>query len=334
MKIRSLLVLLNCLALLAHAATTNNAVIFPGDDALNPQNLKLVWPATPGLRYEVMQSTNLQSWTTAPGYPAAANGPAQQMAFSTTNKAGFFKVNQLDEQPPAITSQYPSDGGFAVPKFSNLSFQLSDVTGINTNSIRLTVGSLGTFALTNAQLTFSNGVLTFINGGSIPLGGWGSNVVMTLIMADTLGYTVTNTTTFSLEIQPQVVTNLFVFGSPQAQRTGQQIGNVPARALALHYGPIPMAAGDPWTLELVASNRLELSYTNIAPGFVTNTYVCNLTPARPEDIFNRKITAISDSPGIKRLTLFTVEVPLTEIATNASVTISGDSRLFEPIFPK
>ncbi len=326
MRVRNLLVIFSCLALLAHAAIANPPVIFPGDTA---QSLKLVWPATPGLRYTVQQSTNLQSWTTAPGYPAVANGPAQQMIFPTTNNTAFYRVSELDDQPPAIVSQYPVDGGFAVPRFSNLSFQLSDATGINTNSIGLTVGSLGTFTFPNAQLTFSNNLLTFINGGSIPLGSWGSNVVLTLVMADTLGHAITNTMTFSLEVQPQVVTNLFVFGSPQAQRAGQQIGNIPTRALAEKFGPVPMGAGDPWTLELVESNRMELSYTNTAPGFATNTYVCNLTPARPEEIFNRKITSISDDPGNKRLTLFTVEVPLSELATNASVTISGDSRLIE-----
>src|SRR5665213_3899398 len=78
MKISNLLVLLNCLATFSLAAQTNQPVIFPGD-ASTPGSLKLVWPATPGLRYAVQQSTNLQTWTTAPGYPAAASGPAQQM---------------------------------------------------------------------------------------------------------------------------------------------------------------------------------------------------------------------------------------------------------------
>ncbi|HEX7569914.1 MAG TPA: hypothetical protein VF492_05375, partial [Verrucomicrobiae bacterium] len=156
-----------CLAAFSLAAQTNQAVIFPGDTA---QSLKLVWPATPGLRYTVQQSTNLKTWSTAPGYPAAASGPVQQMIFPTTKKTGFFKVSQLDEQPPAIVTQYPTDGGFAVPRFSNLSFQLADATGINSNSIRLTVGGLGTFTFPSAQLTFSNNLLTFINGGSIPLG--------------------------------------------------------------------------------------------------------------------------------------------------------------------
>jgi hypothetical protein len=306
-------------------AQTNPIAIFPDEDALTPENLKLVWPATPGLRYEVKQSTNLQSWSTAPGYPATANGPAQQIPFLTDGKARFFQVRELDEQPPGIVNQYPQDGGFAVPRFANLALQLSDATGINTNSIRLTVGSLGTFTLANTNLTLTNGLLTFINGGSIPLGAWGTNVQATLVAADTLGNAGTNTWSFTLETQPQVATNLFVFGSPHAQRAGQRVGNIPTAALATRFGPIAMGDGDPWTLELVESNRLELSYTNTAPGFVTNTYVCNLTPVRPGDIFNRKITAITNDPGNQRLTLFTVEVPLTEIVTNGAATISANT---------
>ena len=315
-----------CLADFSLAAQTNQPVIFPGDDA---QSLKLVWPATPGVRYEVQQSTNLQTWTTAPGFPAAAFGPAQQMPFQPTGNAGFFKVNQLDDQPPAIVSQYPPDGGFAVPQFANLTMQLSDATGIDTNSIQLTVGSLGTFTLTNAQLVFSNNLLTFLNDGSNPLGGWSSNVMVTLVMADTLGNITTNTWTFTLESQPLVVNNLFVFGSPKAQSAGQRIGSIATRALVKQSGPIPMASGYPWALAQVATNYLLLSYTNTAPSFTVGQYVCNLTPASPAEIFNRQITSISDDPGNKLLTLFTVEVPLTEIATNGSVSISSDSMILQ-----
>jgi hypothetical protein len=135
-KLAPLLAVLLALAALPLAAQTNaTAVLFPDEDALTPENWKVVWPATPGLRYEVQQSTNLQTWSTAPGYPAAANGPAQQMPFQTTGDARFFQVKELDEQPPAIASQYPADGGFAVPRFSDITMQLSDATGINSNSI-------------------------------------------------------------------------------------------------------------------------------------------------------------------------------------------------------
>ena len=35
--------------------------------------------------------------------------------------------------------------------------------------------------------------------------------------------------------------------------------------------------------------------------------------------------AVSDDPGNKRLTLFTVEVPLTEMVTNGAATVSANS---------
>ena len=44
---------------------------------LMPQSRDLVWSALPGNRYELWQSTNLQSGgTTASRFPAKANGPA------------------------------------------------------------------------------------------------------------------------------------------------------------------------------------------------------------------------------------------------------------------
>ena len=217
----------------------------------------------------------------------------------TDDNARFFQVRQLDDQPPAIVAQYPQDGGFAVPRFSNLTLQLSDVTGLDTNSIRLTVGSLGTFTLANTNLPWTNGLLTFINGGSIALGAWGSNVQATMIAADTFGNAGTNTWSFTLETQPQVVTNLFVFGSPHAQRTGQRIGDIPTAVLATRFGPIPMGDGDPWTLELVESNRLVLSYTNTAPGFSTNTYVCNLTPVRRSTSSTARLPASPTIPATR-----------------------------------
>lgn len=71
MKTRSLIFLLCSMAVIPLSAQTNiSPVIFPDEDALSPGTFKLVWPTTPGLRYEVKQSTNLPTWTTAPGYPA------------------------------------------------------------------------------------------------------------------------------------------------------------------------------------------------------------------------------------------------------------------------
>ncbi len=256
---------------------------------------------------------------------AARSGGARIRKFcSVGNPAGGA------EQPPAIVSQTPPNGSFAVPQFSDLTVSLSDATGIDTNSIQLTVGGLGTFALTNAQLTFSNGILTFINDGITPLGDYGSNVQVTLVAADTLGNAGTNTWSFTLEVQPQVATNLFVFGSSQAQIMGQRIGNIPTAALAKRTGSIPAipkTGGNPWTLT-VESNSLVLAYTNTAPNFATNTYVCNLTPASTNEIFYRQIIAISNDPVNMLLTLFTTNVPLAQILPEGSASLSSNSVVY------
>lgn len=332
MKLKIQILTLSCCfaALLPLGAQTNTLSIFPNEDLSSSNNFLLVWPTTPGVRYEIRQSTNLQSWTTAPGYPAAANGPVQQMPFATIGSAGFFQVGQLDEQPPAIVSQTPPNGAFAVLQFSDLTVQLSDATGIDTKSILLIVGDLGTFTLTNAQLTFSNGVLTFFNDGITPFGDYGTNIQVTLIVADTLGNIGTNTWSFTLEVKPQVATNLFVFGSSQAQSMGQRVGNIPTAALAKRSGPVPLippSGGNPWTLT-VGSNCLVLSYTNTVPNFTADTYVCNLTPTSTNEIFYRKITAISNDAVNMRLTLFTTNVPLAEIIPEGSAALSSDSVIY------
>jgi formylglycine-generating enzyme required for sulfatase activity len=315
------------------AQITNPVAIFPDEDSNSPATHRLVWESTPGVRYEVQQSGNLTNWATAPGFPAPAPGPAQAMPFTATNSAQFFRVAELDEQPPAIMDQYPPDGGFAVPRFSKITFQLGDVTGIDTNSIRLTVGTNGTFTLASPKLTYTNGVLTYDGGGDVSLGAYGQTNQSSLIVADTLGNRGTNSFSFKLEVEPQVVGNLFVFGSSQAQRAGQRVGSIPTAVLATRFGggggPIRAGDGDPWTLQLVESNRVVLAYTNTAPVFALDQYVCNLTPASPSEIFNRKITHITDDPGNKLLTLYTIEVPMEEMVTNGTAAVTGDSYILE-----
>ena len=64
------------------AAQTNTAaVLFPDEDLLTTENWKVVWPATPGLRYEVKQSTNLQSWTPRPAIPLPPVAPPNKCRF-------------------------------------------------------------------------------------------------------------------------------------------------------------------------------------------------------------------------------------------------------------
>ena len=128
------------------------------------------------------------------------------------------------------------------------------------------------------------------------------------------------------EIEPKVVANLLVFGSPQAQLAGQQVGSGPTTALASRFGGPERKNGatPPWKLAAVEAGRLILTYTGAsAPAVPTGTYVCNLTPARAEEIFYRKVISASNDAASKRLTLVTVDVPLAEMITQGSAALSS-----------
>jgi formylglycine-generating enzyme required for sulfatase activity len=317
-------------AILLVAQAQGIPAIFPDEDPQTPADYRLVWPATPGYRYEIRQSTDLKAWTLALGFPATADGPAQQLPFTAGSTPLFFQVVPLDEQPPAVANQFPTAGGFAVRRTSSLTMELTDATGVDPASLQLTVGSLGPVTTADPRLTFTNGVLTFAAGDSTPLGTFGATVPATLVAADMLGNRGTNTWSFSLELEPQVVANIFVFGSPQAQASGQSIGDIPTANLARRLGPVRQNLAVPWTLDSVQTDRLVLAYIQAtAPLFTVGAYVCNLTPLTPDQIFYRRITSLTDDTAGKRLTLFTVDVPLAEIVKEASISLSADSVIYE-----
>ena len=131
---------------------------------------------------------------------------------------------------------------WAVPEIAT---QLADATGIDPASIRLTVGASGQLAPGAPGLTISGNMITY-DSGDAALGAWGATISATLVAADTLGHTLTQTWSFRLEPEPQVAANIFVFGSPTAQRAGQRVSG-PAAALAARFpAPAgPVKANDP-----------------------------------------------------------------------------------------
>jgi hypothetical protein len=95
----------------------------------NTVQRELLWSTEPGIRYELQSSTNLETWTTVDGFPTEAAALAQQHVLELQNSPkGFFRVLALDEQPPVIAPQSPTDGAFAVPRFSTITVDLSDTS--------------------------------------------------------------------------------------------------------------------------------------------------------------------------------------------------------------
>ena len=293
-----------------------------------PAARKLYFETIPGRRYTLQRSTDLQTWSTVTGYPQTATGLALGHTFVQAANE-FFRIEPIDDQVPEIVDQLPGDDAFAVRRFSDLHFLLSDATGIDPASIRLTVGNGASLSVGAPGLSYVDNTLTYTNG-STALGAYGATVPVTLTVADTLGHSATHTFSFTLEVLPKVVANLYVFGSPTAQRAGQQIPATPTAALAKQAGPVAMAAADPWSIESVLADRVIIAYTGAtAPVFAAGTYLANLTPVTLSDIFYRKILSVGDAPATKKLTLMTADVPLAEILEEGTATLSADSVVYD-----
>lgn len=328
---------LACAFLLSLSVAVSNAEVASPLITAQPEEgaaeARLIWTTIPGLRYELQESADLKNWTAQAGQPIEAEALAVEtnVEFGALGTA-YFRVKQLDEQPPEIVQRIPDNESFGVRRFSPITITLGDLSGIDESSISLTLGEHGTFTLASEQLSLDGNSLVLDLGGDTALGGWGTTQYVTLIVSDALGNTLTNTWSFELETDAEVAENIFVFGSPAAQRSGQRLRG-PTAALAARFsgGPVRMSpSAQEWEIESVTENTIVIAYTNASPpAFDVGQLLANLAPANVDQIFYRQITSISDSPGEKRLTLFTVDATLADLLLDASFTLDDDATVLE-----
>ena len=308
------------------AASVAQSVPFLLERTTPAPTMRLLWQTEPGVRYDLWQSPDLSSWTQVPGFPAAAAGLAQEYSF-TAGARGFFRIVPIDEQPPVVTAQFPAVDGFAISRFADFAIRLTDASGIDPASIWLTVGTIGPLALGAPGLAFANGLLTY-DSGALPLGAYGQTVTATLVAADTKGNTLTHTWSFKLEPVPQVAANIFVFGSPAALQFGQQASG-PAAALAARFAAAPLKnapALSAWSIQSVAADRIVIAYpAGGAPVFPVGQLLCNLAPVKVQEIFCRRVLSVTDDPANSRLTVFTTDVPLTDLVQDGAVSFTAAS---------
>ena len=212
-----------CFFVAAQLFAQSNPVILLEENPETSETHQLVWETEPGVRYEAQTSTNLSQWDPVDGYPAEATSIVDALSFGIDEGTRFFRIVQYDEQAPEIVERSPGYEAFAVRRFSTIAVALSDVTGVDPASISLEVGSLGAFTVADPELTFSDGILTFDNGGDMALGGFDEAIEVDLTVADTLGNGTTHEWAFNLEKDTIVAENVLVLGSPEAQRAGQQL---------------------------------------------------------------------------------------------------------------
>lgn len=299
--------------------------------ATTPAARKFYFETIPGQRYSLWRSTNMLTWQEVAGFPKVADSMSLEHTFAQQDRE-FFNIQPIDEQAPTVVSQYPTVDGFAVGRFADLSIGLADATGINLAGIRLTVGTSGQLALGAPGLTISGNTITY-DSGDAALGAWGATISATLVAADTLGHTLTHPWSFRLEPEPQVAANIFVFGSPTAQRAGQRVSG-PAAALAARFpapaGPVKANAPPPWHIDSVLADRVVIAYeAGGAPAFAVGQLICNLTPAKESEIFYRRVVSTSNDPVTLKLTVMTMDAALTDFASSGSAAISENSVIYQ-----
>ena len=291
----------------------------------NATQREVAWSTRPGIRYVLQESSNLTSndWKTVAGFPTEAEARTQHHLISIAAASNaFYRVQLLDEQSPEIVSQFPEADAFAIPRFAEITITLDDASAIDPQSIALTVGDLGVFSMSSPQMSFTNNVFIFDNGGDTALGGYGSTVDVRLIVADVNGYTLTNEWSFTLERETIVNGDLLVLGSPEAQHMGQQLSTSEQNVFRMVYpaaGPIRMSSSAPWALEAVTDSALLFSYTSTAPSFQVGQYLANASPDHKDEIFYRKVVSTTDHPASQQITVFTSDVSLAEMLAQASL---------------
>lgn len=268
-------------------------------------------------------------WTTVAGYPSEAEALAQQQLIGLDQPSRFYRVLVLDEQPPKIEESVPADGNFGVGRFSTISIELSDATGVDTNSIGLTLGTNGSFTVSSPETGWSNNVFSLYLGGDTALGGYGATQTVSLAVSDTLGNSTNYAWSFELEKEIDAATNLFVFGSPDAQRSGQRLSGLSATVAARFTGPVRMSGSTTeWEIDLVTTNEIIISYSTNAPAFEAGQILANLAPAHVSEIFYRRVLSVSDNTASNLLTLGTEDVLIGEVMENGSFTLSEENAIF------
>ena len=197
----------------APAATGIDANIF--FDGTN--RISVLWNATPGKVYVLQSATNLAGpWRAAAGLPATWTATTNWLGTNwlVEPTARFFKVVKLDTDGPEVFKTAPFDGAIGVSRQTAIQAWLRDETGVNTNSIVLTVGTNAPVSLGNPHLSYAFGLLTYTPATNEFLGTNGQMVSVTLSAADTLGNQTTNFAwAFELELAPVVSPNIIFLGA-------------------------------------------------------------------------------------------------------------------------
>jgi len=268
-------------------ARVGSAVVIPVNCNLfyNGSNaVQIAWNCYPGKSYVVQTTTNLaQPWQNAPTTPPTLITSTNWLAYSfpVIGKAQFFKVVRLDTDGPEVYKTAPFDGAIGVDSQASVQAWLRDDSGVNTNTIALTVGTNAPVSLSDSRLSYVGGVLTYTPGTNQFLGTNGQVVAVKLSVNDTLGNQTTNFTwSFQLELAPVISPNIVFLGGTNPAPCNLALLSTNGNYFTFSYsGSCCLTNG----MQLVNTNlytgyaRTVLSFTNYP---ASNTVVALTRPAK------------------------------------------------------
>jgi Sulfatase-modifying factor enzyme 1/Immunoglobulin I-set domain len=281
----------------------------------HPDTFQFDWQAIPGQTYHVMTTTDMINgpWTDlTPGGLVMPN-VLGSYSYTTSDTFGLFRIMKKDTNPPAISSLLPSADAIAVDSGTSVTIVLTDETGIDTNSIILSVAGWTDLTLPSPYLSYNANTLIFTPPSS--LGGPGEVISDTLTVADVLGNTLTNYTwTFQLG-RPVVATSDFLSLSapPSAPLSG------PSKMSAL--------AGDEYYITDVTDTEVIISYTGTPPVITVGDTLVSFDPAHP---FYRKSVSSQTDTGQQLITVLTTDLQLTDLVSTGSLSTT-DFTTVDPI---
>jgi formylglycine-generating enzyme required for sulfatase activity len=295
-------------------ARVGSAVVIPVKCNLffNGSNaVQIAWNCYPGKSYVIQTTTNLaQPWQNAPTTPPTLSTTTNWLSYSfpVAAKAQFFKVVKLDTDGPEVYKTAPFDGAIGVDPQATIQAWLRDDTGVNTNTIALTVGTNAPVSLSDSRLSYISGVLTYTPGTNQFLGTNGQIVTATLSVTDTLGNQTTNFTwSFQLELAPVFSSNIVVLGSAAPK------GPAP-------NGPFPKDANS-CNLTLVSTNGDYFTLTYSGSCCLTNGMV--LMNADPYAGYTRTVVDFTNYPASNTVVALTRPTLLAEALQTGTLSSSS-----------
>lgn len=298
---------------------------------------ELIWLTKPKSFYRVDTSPDMNNWT--PGKVFLAEDIIAKRTLPTdSNNRDYVRVARVDLTPPLIVNRSPQDQNFSISRESSIVIELSDESGINPDSILISVGEHHNVAI-GPNLSFKNNIITFTPDAK-GLGEFGETITVELVVEDNKGnsHKIPEKWDFELELPTILRPDLFDFGSLGAQKIGQIISEEDLNLIE-YLGRNP-DRGNPglWTLSAVDETSIEIhSQTpEILENFINTLQLgqalVNTQTVEVKKQFFREITKFNKPIQLEdktwKIIIATTDIPFEHCFEQVSFSLDGRSKGF------